>query len=102
MIHWQSFKEAKIAESSAEAELYALSSGHKVGRNFRLLVCESLADDILLNLRCDNQATIAMLDNPTWRTRYLSTYGGNYPPRGAKSRQSYLHMSAQRNNLLMR
>ena len=75
MIHWQSFKEAKIAESSAEAELYALSSGHKVGRNFRLLVCESLADDILLNLRCDNQATIAMLDNPTWRTRYLNIYG---------------------------
>ena len=40
MIHWQSFKESKIAESSAEAELFALSSAHKVGRNFRLLVCE--------------------------------------------------------------
>ena len=75
MIHWQSFKETKMAESSAEAELYALSSAHKVGRNFRLLVCESLAEDILLNLRCDNQATRAMLDNPSWRTRYLSIYG---------------------------
>ena len=39
------------------------------------MVQETLADDILLNLRCDNQATIAMLDNPSWRTRYLSIYG---------------------------
>ena len=61
-----------MAESSAESELYALSTGHKVGRNFRLTVHETLADDILLNLRCDNEATIAMLDNP--RTRYLSIY----------------------------
>ena len=75
MIHWQSFKEAKMAESSAESELYALSSAYKVGRNFRLLVCEALADDILPNLRCDNEATISMLENPTWRTRYLSIYG---------------------------
>ena len=75
MIHWQSCKEAKMAESSAESELYALTSAHKVGRNFRLLVQETLADDTLLNLRCDNQATIAMLDNPSWRTRYLSIYG---------------------------
>ena len=64
-----------MAESSAESELYALSTGHKVGRNFRLMVHETLADDILLNLRCDNEATIAMLDNPSWRTRYLSIYG---------------------------
>ena len=46
-----------------------------VGRNFRLMVREMLADDILLNLRRDNEATIAMLDNPSWRTRYLSIYG---------------------------
>ena len=70
LIHWQSGKEKKMAESSAESELYALSTGHKVGRNFRLMVHETLADDILLNLRCDNGATIAMLDNPSWRTRY--------------------------------
>ena len=64
-----------MTESSAESALYALSTGHKVGRNFRLMVHETLADDILLNLRCDNEATIAMLDNPSWRTRYLSIYG---------------------------
>ena len=64
-----------MAESSAEAELYALSSAYKVARNFRLLIHESLAEDILLNLRCDNQATIAMLENPSWRSRYLSFYG---------------------------
>ena len=100
MIHWQSFKEAKIAESSVEAELFALSSAHKVGINFRLPVCESLADDILLNLRCDNQETIAMLDNPTWRTRYISIYGEAIRQEVQK-KQSYLHTSAQRNNLLM-
>ena len=32
LIHWQSGKEKKMAESSAESELYALSTGHKVGR----------------------------------------------------------------------
>ena len=75
LIHWQSSKEKKMAESSAESELYALTAGHKVGRNFRLMVHESLVDDVLMNLRCDNEATIAMLDNPSWRTRYLSIYG---------------------------
>ena len=32
LVHWQSCKEKKMAESSAESELYALSTGHKVGR----------------------------------------------------------------------
>ena len=64
-----------MAESSAESELSVLTAAYKVGRNFRLLVQEALADGILLNSRCDNQATIAMLDNPSWRTRCLSIYG---------------------------
>ena len=38
LIHWQSSKEKKMAESSAESELYALSAGHKIERNFRLMV----------------------------------------------------------------
>ena len=38
LIHWQSFKEAKMAESSAEAELYSLSSAYKAARNLRLLI----------------------------------------------------------------
>ena len=86
LIHWQSTKEKKMAEGSAESELYALSAGHKIGRNFRLTVHESLADDVLLNLRRDNEATIAMLDNPSWRTRCLSIYGESlmsfHPARG--------------------
>ena len=64
-----------MAESSAESELYALTAGHKVPKKFRLTVHESLADDVLMNLRCDNEATVEMLDNPSWRTRYLSIYG---------------------------
>ena len=42
LIHWQSLREAKIAESSAEAELYALATARKAARNFRLLVHETL------------------------------------------------------------
>ena len=64
--------EAKIADSSAKAELYALScaeSSHKAGRNFRLLVCESLAEDICYHLG-ELVTSISM---------------GNYPPRGAKA-----------------
>ena len=75
LIHWQPSKEKKMAESSAESELYALSAGHKIGRDFRFTAHESLAEDVLLNLRRDSEATIAMLDNPSWRTRYLSIYG---------------------------
>ena len=75
LVHWHSTREKKVAESSAESELYALSTAFKAGRNFRLLVQEFLTTDLLLSLRCDNKATIAMLEEPSWRTRYLSIYG---------------------------
>ena len=35
LIDWQSLREPKIAESSAESELYALTSARKSARNFR-------------------------------------------------------------------
>ena len=84
-----------MAESSAESELCALSAGHKVGRNFRPLVHESLADDVLLNLRCDNEATIAMLDNPSWRTRYLSIYGETIRQEVKRENAILTYMSTQ-------
>ena len=28
-----------------------------------------------MTLRCDNTATVAMLEKPGWRTRYISIYG---------------------------
>ena len=34
-----------------------------------------ITTDILMNLRCDNKAALAMLDEPSWRTRYISIYG---------------------------
>ena len=40
LVHWQSSQEPKVAESSAEAELYALSTSRKSARNFRLLTHE--------------------------------------------------------------
>ena len=75
LVHWQSSKERKIAESSAEAELYALATAKRVGQNIRLLVRETLSPDVILTMRCDNTATISMLDQPTWRTRYISIHG---------------------------
>ena len=77
LVHWQSAKESKIAESSAEAELYALSAAHKTARNYHLLIHETLTDGlgVTLNLRSDHTAAITTLDNPSWRTRYISIYG---------------------------
>ena len=69
LLHWQSLREGKIAESSAEAELYALATARKSARNFRLLIQESFTTSIVLSLRCDNTAAIAMLEEPGWRTR---------------------------------
>ena len=74
LIHWQSLRESKIAESSAEAELYALATARKFARNFRLLIQESFATSIVMSLRCDNTAAISMLEEPGWRTRYISIY----------------------------
>ena len=54
LIHWQSLRETKIAESSAEAELHALATARKFA--FRLLVQESFATSIVMSLRCDNNS----------------------------------------------
>ena len=70
----ESLRESKIAESSAEAELYALATARKFARNFRLLIQESFATSIVMSLRCDNTAAISMLEEPGWRTRYISIY----------------------------
>ena len=76
MVHWQSLREPKIAESSAESELYALvASARKAARNFRLLIHEAFTPSLTRSLRCDNTATIAMLEEQGWRTRYISIYG---------------------------
>ena len=74
LIHWQSLRETKIAESSAEAELYALATARKFARNFRLLIQESFSTSFVMSLRCDNTAAISMLEEPGWRTRYISIY----------------------------
>ena len=75
LIHWQSLRESKVAESSAESELYALASARKAARNFRLLIRESFTTSVILSLRCDNTAAISMLEEPGWRTRYISIHG---------------------------
>ena len=74
LIHWHSTHEKKIAESSAEAELYALSTSFKTARNFRLLIHETITTEVIMNMRSDNMAALAMIDEPSWRTRYISIY----------------------------
>ena len=75
LIHWQSLRESKVAESSAESELYVLASARKAARTFRLLIRESFTTSVILSLRCDNNAAISMLEEPGWRTRYISIHG---------------------------
>ena len=70
-----SFGEAKISESSVETERYALATACKAARNFKLLIHDFLPKILVMNLRCDNTATVAMLEEPVWRSRYISTYG---------------------------
>ena len=66
LIHWQSVRETKISESSAEAELYALATARRPARNFRLLIHESFTSSMVMSLRCDDTAAIAMLEEPGW------------------------------------
>ena len=75
LIHWHSTREKKVAESSAESELYALCTSFKTARNFRLLTHETITTEVIMNMRCDNTAALAMIDEPSWRTRYISIYG---------------------------
>ena len=75
LVHWQSLREPKIAESSAESELYALATARKAARNMRFLLHDSFTSSLLMSLRCDNTACVAMMDEPGWRTRYISIYG---------------------------
>ena len=53
----------------------ALASARKSARNMRLLIHETFTSSLVMSLRCDNTACIAMLEEPGWRTRYISIYG---------------------------
>ena len=75
LIHWHSTRAKKVAESSAESELYALCTSFETARNFRLLIHEAITTEVIMNMRCDNTAALAMIDEPSWRTRYISIYG---------------------------
>ena len=70
-----SSREPKIAESSAESELYALATARKAARNMRLLLRESFTSSLTMSLRSDNTACIAMMEESGRMTRYISIYG---------------------------
>ena len=76
LVHWQSLREPKTAESSAESELYALATARKATRNMRLLLHESFTSSLTLSLRCDNTAAcLGMMEESAWRTWCVSIYG---------------------------
>ena len=74
LLHWSSTRQKLVSQSSAEAELIALMSGFKATKSFQHLLSESVAD-LTPILRCDNQAVLAMLEKPSWRTRHISIRG---------------------------
>eukprot|EP00971_Amphidinium_carterae_P288996 5738538-Amphidinium_carterae.2 len=60
-----------VAQSSAESEILALAAAYQATLNFTLITSETLPFTNLPNLRCDNQAVIAMLESPSWRSRHI-------------------------------
>ena len=74
LLHWSSTRQKLVAQSSAEAELIALMTGYKATKNFQHLFHESFSN-LTPILRCDNQAVLAMLDKPSWRSRHISIRG---------------------------
>ena len=74
LLHWNSTRQKLVSQSSAEAELIALMTGFKATKSFQHLLSESVAD-LTRILRCDNQAVLAMLEKPSWRTRHISIRG---------------------------
>ena len=75
LIHWFSGREKIAAQSSAEAEILALALSYQATLNFQLLTSETLAISNPPVLRCDNQAVLTMLSNPSWRSRHISIRG---------------------------
>ena len=65
LVHWHSTREKKIAESLAEAELCVLSTSFKTARNFRLLIHKTITTEVIMSMRCDNMAVLAMIDKPS-------------------------------------
>ena len=100
LIHWQSMREPKIAESSAESELYALASVRKSARNMRLLIHESLASSLTMLSQCDNTVCISMLEKPGWRTRYISIYGESARQELLKGTMILTYVSSETNLLI--
>ena len=74
LLHWNSTRQKLVSQSSAEAELIALMTGFQATKSFQHLLSESVAD-LTPILRCDNQAVLAMLEKPSWRTRRISIRG---------------------------
>ena len=74
---WECSSLSALAFNAGKEDGRELRRGNmtfKTARNCWLLMQELLNPEILLNLGCDNKATITMLDEPSWRTRYLSKY----------------------------
>ena len=70
LVSWRSKKQSVVARSTAEAEFRAMASGLCELMWLKLLLAElRLCDNTPLQLYCDNQATINLINNPIHHDR---------------------------------
>lgn len=68
-VSWTSHRQPSVALSTAEAEYYALSECAKEAIWLQRLLLDLGSANVMLTLRCDNQAAIAMVKNPVNHAR---------------------------------
>jgi hypothetical protein len=70
LVSWRSKKQSVVARSTAEAEFRAMASALCELMWLKILLAElRLWDDTPLQLYCDNQATINLINNPVYHDR---------------------------------
>jgi hypothetical protein len=71
LISWKSQKQKCVAKSTMEAEYVAMSDGASEGSWIKQMAYdfELIAEENPITLRCDNQAAIAAVNNPTDHSR---------------------------------
>ena len=78
LLLWKSYRQSIVAQSSAEAELYAAIDAYQVGTGVAELLKEVFGKAVEKELVVDSSATVGILtDSKTtnWRTRHLNIKG---------------------------
>ena len=78
LLFWKSYRQSIVAQSSAEAELYAALDAYQFGTGVAELLKELFGQSVKKELVVDSSATVGILtDSKTtnWRTRHLKIKG---------------------------